>query len=63
MIAGAATDTICHFVTLVTYLFKLLLVVLVHAEVETQCFVGIRHMRELDGCCLGRGLLEGETVG
>ena len=31
MIAGAATDNICHCMTLVTYLFKLCLVVLIHA--------------------------------
>ena len=63
VIEGATADTVGHYMTFVTKFFKLLLVVMVHTEVEAQCFVGIRDMRELDGCFLSRGLLEGETAG
>ena len=52
MIAGAATDTIGHCMTLVTKFFKLFLVVLIHAVMKAQGFVGIGDRRELDGCFL-----------
>ena len=41
MIAGTAADTICHFMAFVAKFLKLLLVVLVHAEMESKCFVSI----------------------
>ena len=62
MVAGASTDSIRHFMTLVTKLLELCTVVLIHAEMEAKCLVGLRNGREVYTCSFIGRFDESETA-
>ena len=50
MVAGASTDSICHFMTHIANFLELGMVVLIYAEMEAKCLVGFRNRREVNTC-------------